>query len=70
MILISVNTNMNNVRRKFTLKLSQDSGVVDQYIYSITIAIGLTHNTRMKSEALILTNHKGYILKIYLMLTP
>ena len=32
-----------------SLKLSQDSGVLDQYIYSVTIAIGLTHNnTRMK----------------------
>ena len=31
-----------------SLKLSQDSGVVDQYIYSVTIAIGLTHSIRMK----------------------
>ena len=31
-----------------SLKFSEDSGVVDQYIYSVTIAIGLTHSTTMK----------------------
>ena len=30
-----------------SLKLSQDSGVVDQYIYPATI-VGLTHSTEMK----------------------
>ena len=32
----------------YVVKLSQDCGVVDQYIYSVTIAIGLTHSIRMK----------------------
>ena len=31
-----------------SLKLSQDSGAVDQCIYLVTIAIWLTHSTRMK----------------------
>ena len=47
-------------------ELSQDSGVVDQYIYSATI-VGLTQH-KDESEAISQTSHRVYILKIYLTL--
>ena len=54
---------------EISLKLSQDSRVVDHNLYSATIA-GLPHSTKMKLNAISQTSQGVYTLKIYLTLTP
>ena len=46
-----------------SLKSSQDFGVVDQYIYSAT-TVRLISQHKEESEAISLTSHRVYILKI------